>query len=211
MTKFFIRKGSILRAIHIFSLILFSGLVLTWTSGMVDVCSVKIKGNQVKISNMSLDWHYRDNDVFTWDIVRRIDYEDALLAFWPDYDGVLRRDLALIAENQNLDLIDPIQSIIFNEDYLVKICLEHKNIQYTRKSWWREVAQIDIVGYLELYDKKHGTLLYRNVNRKFQIDDEILFEGFGSRPFKDVKVTEIYFSQISTLAGNVIREFQNSY
>ena len=187
------------------------GLLIGWTTGVIDICSVKIKGEQIKISILSLDWHYRDNDVFTWDIVNRIEYEDAMFALLPDYDGVLRQDLDLIASNRQIDLIDPEQLTILNDNIVISICLEEKNIEFHKKGWWQESALVDIKGYLELYDSADGTLLYSNPNRKFHIDDEILFEGFGSRSFKEIKVSEIYYSQISTLSNNILREFQNSF
>lgn len=136
-------------------------------------------------------------------------YEDALIAFDPSYHDLLSEDVALISdEREYIDYIDPIEKSLYTDQYKIQLCLDQENIQIKDSTFFRKVADLELLGYFELYNRDSGELLYKMDDEKWWIRDKMTFYGVSRRPFIQNKLTEIWLAQVSNEASSLIEEYE---
>lgn len=190
--------------------ILIGGGWLGHRSGVLDMSIVEIIAHELKHTELNYEWHYKDGDVFTSSqTVSTLRYEDALLSMQPDYAHLLSLDLELIAQKRDpIKHIDPDNLILFTSDYGLKICLEDVDIHEVDSTLFTKIVKMNVLGAVELYDKDQCALLYANPLQKFNISNTLIINGFSSREFLDIKIKELWISQLSSHIKGYIRRYE---
>lgn len=198
--------------LYILPLLVLGTLVLEHT-GLLHISYLYIKSHELKWTNLDYTYYYKQGDVFTaGESVSNNNYEDALLAFSPDYDELLDQDLKEIAANRpHIDSIDGINLSFYSGSYLVKACLDQKDISINDSTLFKKIVDVEIIGDYELYDSDGNELLFQREGQKFWIRDKIIFRGLSRRKFIENKINEIWLAQISNNAHQIINYFENPF
>ena len=181
--------------------------------GVLHVGYLYIKSHELRWTNLDYNYHPRQGDVFTaGESVYHNNYEDAVLAINPDYTVLLQKDLDEIAENRDhIDSIDRQQVSFFSGDYMVKVCLDKKDISIKDSTFFKKLVNVEILGQYELYDKDGCELLFQQEGKKFWIRDKIIMRGLSRRNFIFNKIEEIWLAQMSNNAHQIITYFERPY
>ncbi len=169
-----------------------------------------IKSHELKWTDLDYDYHPRADDIFTTgESVSQNNYEDGLIAFQPDYTRLLDRDLKKISDyRENIDFIDSENLTFFSDQYMIKTCIDQKNVSINDSTLFKKLVNVEIVGGYELYDKESSELLYQKQNEKFWIRNQIIMRGYARRPFIENKINEIVLAQMSNNAPEVIERYE---
>lgn len=191
---------------------LISSLIFYYLN-LLEVGLVEIKGYELKHTELNYEWYYRDGDVFTSSqTVSSLYYEDAVLAFKPDFEKLLDNHLKIIANKR--EIINEIYGkdlTLFTDNYALKICLEDANVYQVDSSWLKTLVTMDILGQVELYDRDKCTLLYSEPLQKFSLNNKLLITGFASNEFLDMKMKELVISQIANQVKGYIRRYEEPH
>ena len=192
-------------------MVLLLGLMTMIIPGYHPVSVFSIHGAQVKITQMSLDFHYQEGDPFSWDEVRRIQYEDAHLSLVTNYETSLKDDLAKIASaREQIQQIDYEADRIYFKHGFAQICTEDLNFQSRRMGPLSFEVIHEQLGTIEFHSNDAQHMVISNPNDKFLISNIIVFKGLGSERFMLNKCEEIAYSQLSDLTINKWRNLIDS-
>ena len=181
--------------------------------GIVHIGYLYIKSHELRWTNLDYNYHPGENDIFTaGESLTRNNYEDALLSIRPDYHDLLQKDLDEIAQNRDyIDSIDRQQMTFYSGDYMVKVCLDKKDVSIKDSTFFKKLVDVEILGHYELYDKEGCDLLYQRQGRKFWIRDKIIMRGRSREAFITNKIEEIWLAQMSNNAHQIISYFERPY
>ena len=179
-------------------------------SGLLHISYIHIKSHELKWTDLSLNYFPREGDLFTsGEVVTQNNYEDAVFAFSPDYNRLLEKDLAEIAQNRNyIDRIDKEELAFYSGPYRIQACLDKKDIEIKDSTLFRKIVDVEILGNYELYDVENGRVLYEQKHSKFWIRDQIVIRGRSRKPFIRNKVNEIWLAQISNNAQKIVEQYE---
>ena len=108
--------------------ILIFAAIICERADLLHIAYVHIKSYELKWTELSMDYYPKTGDLFTaGEIVSQNNYEDAVLAFNPDYNRLLDEDLSEIAANRDLiDRIDDEELAFYSGPYKIQACLDKK-------------------------------------------------------------------------------------
>ena len=197
---------------YILPLVFLSVLILE-QSGILHIGYLYIKSHELRWTNLDYNYFPERDDIFTaGESITRNNYEDAILDINPDYGQLLQKDLDEIARNRkHIDSIDRQHLSFYSGNYLVKVCLDKKDISINDSTLFKKLVDVEIVGQYELYDKEGCDLLYQRKGRKFWIRDKIIMRGRSRRAFIINKIEEIWLAQMSNNAHQIISYFERPY
>lgn len=192
---------------YLLPLLLVSAFILD-KADILHISYLHIKSYELKLTN--LDFAYIPGEVyFAGETVSANNYEDANIAFRPDYDKLLKRDLKEITDNRTLiDRIDSKSLEFYSGPYQIKLCLDHKKVNVLDSSLFKKTIYLDIVGQYELWDKDGSERLFTRPDQKFWIRDSIIVKGRARREFVDNKIDEIWLAQLTEHSTEIINYFE---
>lgn len=169
-----------------------------------------IKSHELKWTDLDYGYHPKEGDIFTaGESVSQNNYEDGLIALQPDYKKLLDEDLKEISDyREHIDLIDGEDLTFFSDEYMIKACIDQKDISINDSTLFKKLVNVEIVGGYELYDKESSELLYQKENEKFWIRNQIIMQGYARRPFIENKIYEIVLAQMSNNAHEFIQGYE---
>lgn len=197
---------------YIFPILIITTLYLE-SSGVLHIGYLYIKSHELRWTNLDYNYYPRDGDIFTaGESVSHNNYEDAVIAIHPDYEAMLQRDLDEISRlRDHIDSIDRQQMSFYSGDYMVKVCLDKKDISIKDSTLFKKLVNIEILGQYELYDKDGCELLFQQAGRKFLIRDKLILRGISRKKFIINKIEEIWLAQMSNNAHQIISYFEEPY
>ncbi len=199
--------------LHYILPLLIVGCVTLEHFGILHIGYLYIKSHELKWTDLDYNYHPREGDIFTTgESVSNNNYEDGLIAFLPNYRDLLDQDLKKISDNRKqIDLINSQELTFFSDEYMIKACIDQKDISINDSTLFKKLVNVEIVGGYELYDKDGCELLYHKENEKFWIRDQIIMRGYARQPFVDNKIDEIVLAQMSNNAHLIIPQFETPY
>ena len=197
---------------YILPILIVTGVTLEQLD-ILHVSYLYIKSHELKWTDLDYGYHNQEEDVYTTgESVSQNNYEDGLIALQPDYKQLLDRDLKEISDNRDqIDLIDSEELTFFSDEYMIKACIDQKDISINDSTLFKKLVNVEIVGGYELYDKEGSELLYHKENEKFWIRNQIVMRGYARRPFIDNKIEEIVLAQMSNNAHLIIPQYETPY
>jgi len=181
--------------------------------GFLHVAYLHIKSHELKWIDLDYSYQSMTGDVYTSPKAGyNNNYEDGIIAINPDYKALLDCDLKKISDyRDHIDEINGEQLTFETDEYIVKACIDQKNISINDSTLFKKLIDIEIVGGYELYDKEECDLLFAIEHEKFWIRDKIIMKGVARRPFINNKINEIIIAQISNSAHRIIPRFEHPY
>ncbi len=182
-------------------------------AGILDIGYLYIKSHELRWTMLDYNYFPKEGDIFmAGESLSQNNYEDAILAFRPDYNRLLQKDLDEIAANRkHIDSIDRTDLSFYSGNYIVKVDLDKKDITIKDSTLFKKLVSIEIVGKYELYDARGCNLLFKNSGRKFWIRDKIIMRGRSKEDFIINKIDEIWLAQTSNHAHQIINLYEQPH
>jgi|GEM_PF-3459279 len=193
--------------------LLLASIILLEHIGVLHIGYLYIKSHELKWTNLDYNYYPRNGDIFTaGESVSNNNYEDAILAFQPDYKVRLQKDLLEIAQNRDhIDSINGSELSFYSDKYMVKACLDKRDISINDSTIFKKLVNVEILGQYQLYDAEGCELLYHKEGEKFWIRDKIIIRGFAREEFINNKINEIWLAQMSNNAHHIVSQFEQPY
>lgn len=184
------------------------GLMVAW--GYIDISIYNIRVVDRKITSQNYNWR---NGTYEWDEVRRnLNWEDGLISYRPDYNAQLGKDLGLIADQvEHIKRIDWDEQQFYTNDYIVKLCIEHKSISIKDTTLAKKIIDTHMSAYFELYDNEGCELLFKQKDRRYIFRDKIVMEGIGSNSFLINKAEELLATEVCETLPEFIWRYEGPY
>ena len=182
-------------------------------SGILHISYLHIKSHDLKWTLLDYGYYDSQGKVYTiGETVHNFNYEDALIAVTPSYDKLLAQDVALISEEREyIDYIDPLEKSLYSDKYRIQLCLDYERVEIKDTTIFRKIADLEILGYYELYNRHSGELIHNRDHKKWWIRDKVSFYGVSRRSFIENKLAEMWLAQVSNETPSIMEEMERVY